>query len=161
MTVLISATAATAVLNYDLMKASEAGPYVNSNEQRKLVSAGLVGSAAVSDCEVRILVGQKEVARLRNTTAGAAKVPLKDDTKYINEIVPANTPIAAVVSIAAATNALVIELDIRPVVVRQVGRPWGQGGFRGRGARQPYSLQMIGGRKMVVYSDGTSKPARY
>jgi len=104
----MSVAAATAVLDYDLMDDAPASvrsaPY-----DRRLVAAGLAGSAAALDTKIELKIGVGSVGNMYNSSLAA---PNRDDMFRLGEFVPANTPIQAIVRDAPATNPINLALDL-------------------------------------------------
>jgi len=105
----VSIAAATAVVNYDLLQNNL---FNQDSSPRRIVAAGLAGSAAAEDSEVRLLVGDREVGQLFNTNTG---FPTQNaDMMPLNEPIPPGSQIRAIVVDAPATNPINLTLDIRP-----------------------------------------------
>jgi len=105
----VEVAAATAVLNYDLLKDHRDNrvPYA-----RKIDGISLVGSAAAGDTKVEIRIEGKTMLEVVNSATGVA-VDRKRDVQPLNIFVPANNKIEAIVTDAPLTNpiALTLELD--------------------------------------------------
>ena len=101
----ISIAAATAILKYDLLQDSE---FRQSDRPRRIVAAGLAGSAAALDSTVELLIGRTKAARLFNTKTGS---PNRDDMMRVGDILPANSELHAIVTDAPATNPLNLFID--------------------------------------------------
>ena len=102
----VSIAAATAVVNYDLLSSAI---FRTDGRSRRIVAAGLAGSAAALDTIVRLMVGSNQVATMYNTGTGA---PNRDDMFRVGENVPPNTPIHAYVVDAPSTNPINMALDL-------------------------------------------------
>lgn len=101
----ISVAAATAVLDFDLMRDNV---FKQSTHPRVLKGAALAGSAAAGDAKVVISKGSVKIAELYNTATG---FPTTDHLFGIGEYIGANDEISAVVTDAPATNPLNLVLD--------------------------------------------------
>ncbi len=115
----ISVTAAVAVVGYNLL----GDHYLAVDQRNRIVArAGLVGSTAVSDCEVELVANGKILTTIRNTTAGASKVPVDADMTSVKGFVPKNCPLQAIVRIAPNANAIVLRIELEPYVRTTSGR---------------------------------------
>lgn len=95
-----SVLAATAVVNYDLLRDET---WKRSSQGRMMVGIGLAGSAAEGDSEVEVYVNSELVANLYNTDTG---FPNRDDILPVRIMVPAGGELVAKVVDAPATNPL-------------------------------------------------------
>ena len=102
----VSIAAATAVVNYDILSTAI---FRTDGRPRRIVAAGLAGSAAALDTIVRLMVGSNQVATMYNTSTGA---PNRDDMFRVGEAVPSNTPIHAYIVDAPSTNPINMALDL-------------------------------------------------
>lgn len=102
-----TAAAATAVLNYDLMTGQtfRLAPF-----RRYIKRAGLAGSAAVGDTQVRLMAGQVELVLLNNTALGMPSALA--DMNEIGGWVPAGVELRGIVVDAPATNPINLFIDI-------------------------------------------------
>lgn len=103
---------ATAVVGYDLLKDE---PENRSNMARTIQIVGLVGSAAVGDTEVELVVGNVKQGKYTNTTAGVSatnpgSVSMDKDAKKVDVYVPANAQVQMIVTDAPATNDVRVEV---------------------------------------------------
>jgi len=101
----VSIAAATAVVNYDLLRNTT---YRSSSRPRRIIAAGLAGSAAALDTELEIMVGNTEVGRIYNSATGA---PNRDSMFRIGAPVPANLEVTARVVDAPVTNPINLAID--------------------------------------------------
>jgi len=101
-----SIAAATAVLEYDLLKDER---HARQPYDRAIVGIGMSGSAAIGDTEVEILVDTVLVGTFFNTSLG---FPNKDDMIDQEAIgVPAGAQLQAIVRDAAASNPINVRID--------------------------------------------------
>jgi len=103
----VSVAAATAVVNYDLLRDTT---FRVSNSTRNIVAIGMTGSAAALDTEVSLLVGNTEVARIFNSATGA---PNRDSMFRVAARVPANQEVTARVVDAPTTNPINLAVDFQ------------------------------------------------
>ena len=103
----VSVAAATAVVDYDLLRNTQ---FKVSSRPRRLVAAGLRGSAAALDTLVALMVGTTEVGRIYNDATGA---PNRDAMFRIGARVPPNMEITAKVVDAPATNPINLAVDLQ------------------------------------------------
>lgn len=104
----VSIAAAVAVINYDLLQGSV---HRQSGRRRRLVGAGVAGSAVVNDALVNLYVGSQLVAQLYNSSLGAVTKDV--DMFPLNELVPAGTEVRALVADAPVTNPINLVADFR------------------------------------------------
>tara|TARA_Y100000310_G_scaffold324642_1_gene386804 strand:+ start:983 stop:1312 length:330 start_codon:yes stop_codon:yes gene_type:complete len=102
---MVSVSAATAVLGYDLATNTE---WQQAGRWRKMVATGLKGSAAALDTQVRIMIGSAQVGTQFNSGTGA---PNRDDMFRIGSLVPPNTEVHFFISDAASTNPINLACD--------------------------------------------------
>ena len=102
----VSIAAATAVVNYDLLTDAI---FQTDGRSRRIVAAGLAGSAAALDTIVRLMAGTRQIGTIYNAATGAVT---RDSMFRIGEDIPPNTPIHAYVVDAPATNPINLALDI-------------------------------------------------
>lgn len=102
----VSIPAATAVLGYDLAASTT---WRVSGQHRRIIGAGLAGSAAALDSKVDLFIGEMKVGELHNTSTGA--VQRNTDIFRIGQRVPAGSPVSAKVVDAPATNPLNLTID--------------------------------------------------
>ena len=102
----VSIAAATAVLGYDLAGGTT---WRVAGRARRIIGAGLAGSAAALDAKVDLFIGDMKVGELYNTSLGA--VQRNVDIFRIGQIVPAGAPVSAKVVDAPATNPLNLTID--------------------------------------------------
>lgn len=103
----VSVAAATAIAEYDLMRDTV---FREANNNRRIVAAGLAGSAAALDTLIRLMAGTRQIAVMYNTATGAPQTDR--DMQRLGEIIPGGTPIHAFVVDAPATNPINLSLDI-------------------------------------------------
>jgi|TARA_Y100000310_G_scaffold337751_1_gene425649 N-acetylglutamate synthase/N-acetylornithine aminotransferase len=105
----VSIAAATAVVGYDLLKDAifQSQPF-----RRRIVAAGVAGSAAALDTEIRLTIGSNEIAQMFNSSTGA--VTKNADMFRLGDIVPPNQQLHAYVTDAPATNPINVALDLIP-----------------------------------------------
>ena len=132
----ISTAAATAVAGYDLLSATtqDAAMARQSNQSRKLVAIGLVGSTNPSDCGITLYVAGQYAGKYRVTTGGANKVPLPNtDIKVLNKpiSVPSGARVSAIMDSRAATNAVVLHLEFEEGQKSSGNRVWARPVSRG------------------------------
>lgn len=101
--------AATAVIGFDLMDSAPKGMSQTSTT-RRLIAAGISGSAAALDTEVSIKIGNEEVGRLFNTATGA--VIANQAMFRVGATIPPNTPLILEVIDSPSTNPLSFALDV-------------------------------------------------
>ncbi len=101
----VSIAAATAVVDYDLLTDAV---FKSAARGRRLIAAGLRGSAAAGDTEVRLTVGAVQVGKLFNDATG---FPNRDAMFRIGAGVPGNTDVHAYVVDAPSTNPINLALD--------------------------------------------------
>jgi len=102
----ISLAAASAPLGTNMLADS---PHRQAGRARTLRSAALAGSAAAGDSEISILAGTTEIARIFNSATG---FPTRDHLKGIQEMIPENQELSAIVVDAPATNPLNLHLEL-------------------------------------------------
>jgi len=97
----VSIAAASAPVDTDLLRDSEIRSRPNT---RRLKKSGFTGSAAAGDTKVELKAGSNTLAILYNTNTGYPKADA--DMMEINELVPANVELHAIVRDAPATNPI-------------------------------------------------------
>lgn len=97
----VSVAAATAVVDYDLLKDSE---LQEVEYARSIVGIGLKGSAAAGDSKVEIMVGDKSIGHLYNSATGF--IAGRNDIIDTMSNIPSGTKIRGIVRDAPATNPL-------------------------------------------------------
>ena len=102
----VSIAAATAVLGYDLTQNTT---WRTSSRPRRIVAAGLAGSAAALDAKIDLFVGDVKVGEMYNATTGA--VARNTGMFRVGVLVPAGSPVSALVTDAPATNPLNFTVD--------------------------------------------------
>jgi len=102
----VSIAAATAVVGYDLASNTT---WKTSSFNRRIIAAGMAGSAAALDTKVDIFVGNVKVGDLYNSALGA---PNRDAMFRVGFTVPAGSPIAVLVTDAPATNPINFNIDL-------------------------------------------------
>lgn len=106
------ATAATMIVGYNMA----AGKWwERSGKMRIIKKIACVGSTAVADTAVEVYYGTQLIAKVYNSTAGAAKVPVDTDwtdipADWVNE---PNEPIRVVCVDAANANDVCLGLQIQ------------------------------------------------
>jgi len=103
----VSVAAATAVVDYDLLRNTT---FKTSSKSRRVIAVGLRGSAAALDTLVAIMVGQTEVARIYNDSTGA---PNREALFRVGSTVPPNMEVTAKVVDAPATNPINLAVDFQ------------------------------------------------
>lgn len=104
---MVSIAAATAVLGYDLLQGAT---FATAQYDRRVVAAGLAGSAAALDSKIDLMVDNILIAVMYNTSVGA---PTRDVDMYrVGEPVPPGTTLRALVTDAPATNPLNLAVDV-------------------------------------------------
>lgn len=101
----VSVAAATAALEYDLLRDNR---FKQSGRRRYLRGAALAGSAAALDTKVELYRGGTLLAELYNTATGA---PTRDHLFPVGAWIPQNEELIAKVADAPATNAINLLLD--------------------------------------------------
>lgn len=96
----VTIAAATAVLNYDLLRDE---PWTVADVPRVITGFGVTGSAAAGDSGADLKVRTNAVARKYNTVTG---FPTGDHIQPIRAYVPAGAKISCPVIDAPATNPL-------------------------------------------------------
>lgn len=104
----VSVAAATAVLNYDLLRDET---WTTAPWPRVIRALAICGSAAAGDCAASLKVGQTEVAKKYNTTTG---FPTRDHLVGVGARVPAGMKISLIVIDAPSTNPMNALVDIVP-----------------------------------------------
>lgn len=98
--------AATAVVGYDLFTEASAIVWARTPQGRTIRKVALVGSAALADSEIDLLIGEARIGNFFNTRAGVT-TPNFDDWVMIGSLyVPPGALLRAVVRDAATTNPL-------------------------------------------------------
>ena len=103
----VSVAAATAVIGYDLLTGVT---WAVSSRRRRLVAAGLAGSAAALDTKIRLMSGTDLVSEMFNAGTGA---PNRDSMMRVGETIPAGRQLFAIVDDAPATNPIKSECGPR------------------------------------------------
>lgn len=85
---------------------------ISSNRPRLIQAVALVGSAAVNDMGVDLMVNQVRVARIYNSRAGANVVANRDDFKPVGILVPAGATLTAPVFDAGVTNQSILSIAL-------------------------------------------------
>ena len=102
-----STAAATSVVGYDLISQS---PLRQSLRARTITRAGLSGSAAALDTEIRIMAGAVEIATMFNNNTGAVQADA--GLMRVNWPIPSSQNLSAIVVDAPATNPINIVLEL-------------------------------------------------
>jgi hypothetical protein len=104
--------AADVAVNDNLAKGKD---WQKDDRRRRIKKVGLAGSTNPCDCILDIFYGSKLIAKIVNTTGGAAKVPEKDDFHYISSQLycAAQEQINVIVRDAADTEIVCLCLDIQ------------------------------------------------
>lgn len=116
-------TAAEAILDANLFEDEKwkSVPYA-----RKLTSIAFVGSTNIGDCAVEIWAGEARKGVFYNTQGGANVAPNRDDERFPNVLVPANSEIQCRVIDAAAANAVLVQVKFDSARQRRpFRRAWG------------------------------------
>ena len=96
------------------------------NRPRRIAKVGMDGSTNIYDTIVEIFYGTEKIAEIGNTTAGAAKVPVKGDLMFMSSrmICRAGVPINIMVKDAASTQTMsfgnIYELLTESEIAREV-----------------------------------------
>lgn len=104
-----SFTAAQAAAGVNLASGKN---YSQSNRYRKFNGFGMVGSTNPNDCAIDVFIGGVYIGTFRNSRGGANLSVNKDDILAFNIIAEPNEVLELVVKTAAATNAIVIGIDV-------------------------------------------------
>ncbi len=109
-TITFPVTAAVAVIPADIMLEE----FATSARPRVVSRIGVVGSAAIADTGLDLYYGSTKIGSFKNTTAGAAKVPLRDDMQIVNSPYGCdpNERIRLVVTDNADTQIVMIKMEI-------------------------------------------------
>lgn len=107
----VSVAAATAIVGYNLIKDEK---WKSATYARKISGISLVGSAAIADTQVELWVGEARKGVFWNTSAGASVSPKKEDTRFPNCLVPANSEVQVKVTDAPATNPIICTIAFNP-----------------------------------------------
>lgn len=121
-------TAAEAVLDANLFADEKwkSVPY-----GRKLTSICVVGSTNLGDFGVEIWAGEARKGTFYNTQGGANVAPNRDDERFPNILVPANSELQCRVIDAAAANAVLVQVKFDSARNRRTsGRRFGRGFIR-------------------------------
>jgi hypothetical protein len=102
----ISIAAASATVGTDLLSDAQ---FAESPNRRRIVAAGLAGSAAALDTEVRLVAGVVDIGKMFNAATGANN---RDTMFRIGEDIEPGVRIRAYVVDAPATNPINLALDI-------------------------------------------------
>ena len=103
----VSIAAATATVGYDLLRDAE---FAEAPYRRRIVAAGLAGSAAALDSEIRLVAGVVDIAKMNNAQTAANT---REAMFRIGEILGPNTRLRAFVVDAPATNPLNLAIDMQ------------------------------------------------
>lgn len=100
-------TAAEAILEANLFDEEKwkSVPYA-----RKLTSICVVGSTNIGDFGVEIWAGEARKGTFYNTQGGANVAPARDDERFPNILIPANSELQCKVIDAAAANPVMIQV---------------------------------------------------
>ena len=117
-----SFTAAQAALGTNLAdgKYWEESPF-----PRRITRIGLIGSTAEADCKVSVHYGDKKVGEKILSSEGAnIGIKYQDDVAVMNtqQFCAAGTKIKIVVEDAAATNAVILHLNIVGIIPKRLRR---------------------------------------
>ena len=108
-----SVTAAVAIVGADLFDGETWG---RAPRNRVITEFAMVGSTNPADTKIDLKVEETGIGSFFNTQGGANLVPQKDDIRVLNRyFVPANAQIRAIVTNAAATNAVNFLLSVEDV----------------------------------------------
>lgn len=83
-----------------------------SPRTRVIQDVYLVGSSNAADAEVTLYVGEKILARVPNAIGGANPGIKGLDFFPLGALVPAGAEIRAIITVAAATNPLILVMNI-------------------------------------------------
>jgi hypothetical protein len=107
---------------------SDEKAFKTSQFWRQVARVGLSGSAAVSDHEVQLWFGKRQIAILHASTVGSDIMPTDDDMKPISEpaLCPPGEELILQVTDAPATYALnwCIEIKELPNLGKNPARPY-------------------------------------
>lgn len=109
--------AATAVVGYDLLTAQ---PDARVPYPRIMDGVALVGSAAAGDTVIELRINGRRVGTYSNTATGVG-VDKERDLMPLDLYVGANQLIEAVVTDAASTNAVVLQLEFHKAARKSFG----------------------------------------
>lgn len=105
----VQATAAVAVVDYDLMQNAV---FRIDTRPRRLRRAAYTGSAVIGDTKIRLMIGAREIGQMFNS---ALLTPQANrDMMDFNEPVPGGMQIYAIVTDAAATSIVYLMLELSP-----------------------------------------------
>ena len=91
----------------------------SSNLKRILTGVWIVGSTAVGDFVADIVIGEKIVATLSNTQAGAAVMGNRDDYVPIGHYVGSGSPVQLIVRDPSNTNPVRYQFYFKPWKTRR------------------------------------------
>lgn len=101
-----SVAAAVAVVGYDLALNTT---WRTASVNRRILAAGLAGSAAALDTKVDLFVSNVKVGEMYNAATGANT---RDTMFRVGYPVPAGAPISVIVTDAPATNPINLAVDL-------------------------------------------------
>jgi len=103
---MISVAASVAVVGYDLASNTV---WQQSGKPRIIRGIALTGSAAALDTKAELFVGANRVGEIYNAATGA---PTRDHLFPVGAVVPAGEELHCFVTDAAASNPLVLLIDL-------------------------------------------------
>jgi len=110
--------AATAVIGADLFDAAAARVWTRTPQPRAVLGFALVGSAALGDAEVDLMIGELRIANFFNSRTGVTSPNLDDIVKLGGLYVPGGGLIRGIVRDGATTNPLAYLIELRDVPQR-------------------------------------------
>lgn len=88
-------------------------PWAVSASPRLLTAVGITGSTNPGDFKADLVIGEKIVATLYNTTGGANVVPKFDDIKSVGAYCGRSAPVQLIVRDISDTNPIYFELRFK------------------------------------------------
>lgn len=107
--------AAVALVGADLFTGEV---WARSPRNRTLKSFGMVGSAAIGDAEVDLMIDEVRMGNFFNSTTGVIAPRYDDMIKMGNLFVPAGALLRALVRDAATTNPLAFMIELADMLRR-------------------------------------------
>lgn len=108
--------AATAIVGADLF---DGEIWARTPQARALMNFGIVGSAALGDSEVDLLIGEIRIANFFNSRTGVTSPNLDDVVPLGGLLIPGGALLRAIVRDAATTNPLAYIITFRDVPRRR------------------------------------------
>lgn len=107
--------AATAIIGADLFVGEV---WARTPRPRTLKAFGLVGSAAIGDSEVDIMIDEVRIANFFNSVLGVVQPRYDDMVRMGNLLIPAGALLRAIVRDAATTNPLAFMIELADMLRR-------------------------------------------